>query len=414
MPSLKRQVKRETRVAKVSCEAARRQLNGLPVVGKTMPEVLPKPPASRPVSPDGVYKRVAGPGLQHKTSVFVPVVDRTGKPIMPTIPSRARRWIKTGKATLFWKKGVFCVRLNVEPSGRELQPIAVGIDPGSKKEGFTVKSEAHTYLNVQADAVIRVKDHVETRRQMRRGRRFRKTPCRKPRGNRARGSLPPSTKARWQWKLRVCNWLTKMFPVEVFVVEDIKAVTKGQHRWDVSFSPLQVGKEWFYKELVRLAAVETKSGGETKELRDGLGLRKIGNKQAEVFEAHCIDSWVLADWWTGGHTTPDNTRLLCVTPLRFHRRQLHRLEPEDGGIRKPYGGTRSLGFKRGSLVKHPKYGPTYVGGLLKDRISLHSVATGKRLTQQAKPCDCQFLTFNSWRAALLPMPEGWGLRAAKL
>jgi hypothetical protein len=33
-----------------------------------------------------------------------------------------------------------------EPSSREYQPIAVGIDPGSKKEGFTIKSEAHTYL----------------------------------------------------------------------------------------------------------------------------------------------------------------------------------------------------------------------------------------------------------------------------
>ena len=83
--------------------------------------------------------------------MFIPVVDKDQKPLMPTIPSRARRWIKTGRATPFWKKGIFCIRLNEEPSGRKTQDIAVGIDPGSKKEAFTVKSEAHTYLNIQTD-----------------------------------------------------------------------------------------------------------------------------------------------------------------------------------------------------------------------------------------------------------------------
>ena len=90
--------------------------------------------------------------------MFVPVVDRNNKPLMPTKPSRARKWIESGKATPFWKKGIFCVRLNVEPSSRHLEPIACGIDPGSRKEAFTVKSESHTYLSIQADAVTWVKD----------------------------------------------------------------------------------------------------------------------------------------------------------------------------------------------------------------------------------------------------------------
>jgi hypothetical protein len=42
-------------------------------------------------------------------------------------------------------QGVFCVRLNVEPSAREMQPTAVCIDPGSKKEGYSVVAVAHTY-----------------------------------------------------------------------------------------------------------------------------------------------------------------------------------------------------------------------------------------------------------------------------
>jgi hypothetical protein len=225
--------------------------------------------------------------------MFVPVVDRNQQSLMPTTPSRARRWIKTGKATPFWKKGVFCVRLNVEPSDQEAQPTAVGIDPGSKKEGWSVKSAAHTYLNIPADAVTWVQEHVEQRRQMRRARRYRKTPCRQPRFNRARGGISPSTKARWQWKLRLASWLSKLFPITTVVVDDIKAKTTGKWRWDVSFSPLEVGKRWFYEQLAKLAQVVTRSGWETKQMRDALGLKKTGKKTAEVFEAHCVDAWVL-------------------------------------------------------------------------------------------------------------------------
>lgn len=332
--------------------------------------------------------------------LFVPVVDKNQKPLMPTTPNRAATWIKFGKATPFWKRGIFCVRLNIEPSSRILQPIAVGIDPGSKKEGFSLKSEAHTFLNIQATAVTWVKDALEVRRNMRRARRFRSTPCRKPRFNLAKGGLLPSTKARWQWKLRICNWLSKVFPITNFVVEDIKAVTKGKRRWDLSFSPLEVGKEWFYGELSRLGEVTLKQGWETKELRDFCGLKKSNKKMAEVFESHCIDSWVLANSCVGGHIQPDNTCLLCMTPLRFHRRQLHALQPSMGGVRRPYGSTRSLGFKRGSLVKYLKIGLAFVGGYTKGKLSLHSVSSGERIYRSAKPEETKFLTFNSWRTAI--------------
>ena len=117
------------------------------------------------------------------------------------------------------------------------------------------------------------------------------------------------------------------------------------------------------------------------------------------FEAHCVDSWVLANSWVGGHTKPDNKTMLLITPLRFHRRQLHAMKPTKGGIRKPYGGTCSLGFKRGSWVKHSKHRLCYVGGTMGDRISLHSMQDGKRLCQNAKPEDCEFLAYASWRMA---------------
>jgi hypothetical protein len=330
---------------------------------------------------------------------------------MPTTPSRARRWIKSGKATPFFKKGVFCVRLNIESSNKNTQPIAIGIDPGSKREGFTVKSRKYTYLNIQTHAVDWVKNHVEIRRNMRRARRFRKTPCRQNRRNRLANKvkLPPSTKARWQWKLRICKWLASLFPLSVFVVEDIKAKTwKGACKYNVMFSPLEVGKQWFYSELRQLANLETRSGFDTYQTRQELGLKKSKNKLSNKFDAHCVDSWALANWYVEGHAKPDNTSLIEIIPLEFHRRQLHRLQHAAGHIRSRYGGTMSAGLKRGSVVRHPKYGFSYVGGWQEsptkkdpDRkiISLHSLDTGKRLCQNALPADCKFLSYNSWRIA---------------
>jgi hypothetical protein len=199
-------------------------------------------------------------------------------------------------------------------------------------------------------------------------------------------------------KLRIASWLSKVYPITKFVVEDIAAKTiRGARKWNSSFSPLEVGKKWFYSLLREIAPVETKEGYETKELRDNLGLKKSSNKLAETFDAHCVDSWVLANSYVGGHTQPENESMLLTVPLMFHRRQLHKLQPAKGGIRSPYGGTRSMGFKRGSLVKHPKWGLAYVGGTSGDRISLHCVATGRRLCQNAKPAECKFFCFNSWR-----------------
>ena len=135
-------------------------------------------------------------------------------------------------------------------------------------------------------------------------------------------------------------------------------------------------------------------------------MKKSKNKLSNKFEAHCVDSWVLANWFVCGHKKPDNIQLIEVIPLEFHRRQLHRLQHSAGHIRSRYGGTISAGFKRGSVVKHPKLGFCYVGGwqespTKKDpsrkTISLHNLITGKRLTQNAMPKDCQFKTYVSWR-----------------
>jgi hypothetical protein len=330
---------------------------------------------------------------------FVPVLSSTGQRLMPCHAARARELVRKGKAVSRFDRGLFYIRLLERESGNT-QPIAVGIDPGSKKEALTIKSEAHTLLNIQADAVTWVKDAEETSTQMRRARRSRKCPYRERRSNRNINTkkLPPSTRSRWGWKLRLCRWLARYYPITVFAVEDIAAVTKkGRRLWNQSFSPLEIGKQWFYRELGEIAPVKTRRGYETKALRDTLGLKKSRQKMSDKFEAHCVDSWVLANEQVGGYPSLDNKFVLYIVPLHFHRRQLQVFQPDKGGVRKLYGGTRSLGFKRGSWVNHSKYGVCYVGGSSRERISLHAMQDGKRLCRNAKPVDLRVLCTASWR-----------------
>ena len=338
--------------------------------------------------------------------MFVPVKTKDGQVLMPMRASRARKLIKRGEATPYWSNGIFSIRLNKEPSDRDTQEIAIGVDPGSKKEGFTVKSEKHTYLNVQADAHNKVGKKVAKRRELRRSRRSRKRPNRKNRMNRLANKqrIPAGTRARWHWRLRILDWLAQIYPITYVCVEDIKARTKQyQKKWNQSFSPLEVGKSWFYSEVEKHWTLFTLQGHQTKELRDRLGLKKSSNKFAESFDAHCVDSWVLA-YYTVGGAIVDNTSVFCISPISIERRSLHRQIPQKGGRRSRYGGTRCLGLSKGTLVKHVKHGLAVVCGYMNKYLCLQPIEGGKRLTRTAKISDCKVLKKLNFRYKSVSTP----------
>ena len=336
----------------------------------------------------------------------VPVVDSRRRPLMPCSPKRARKLVERGDATPFWSGGVFCVRLNREPSGRDLQEVVVAVDPGSKREAYSVKSKAHDLLNVTADAQDWVGRKLEGRRSLRRARRYRKTPWRSPRRSNDRPDrIPTGTRARWEWKYRVLSWLAKLYPVGQVVVEDVAAVTKkGKRRWNAAFSPLEVGKRWLYGLVRARWPLVLVKGHETGALRGMLGLRKSRQKLADVWEAHCVDTWALAWAEVGGVPLPKHRNMLRIVPIQRQRRCLFKANTLKGGIRRPYGGTNKGGLKTGTLVRSGRYGLCYTGGASAGGLSLHHHETGKRLTQGAKVADLKVLRPLAWRAAPVSSP----------
>lgn len=337
----------------------------------------------------------------------IPVVDTRGVQLMPCTPAKARHLFKSGKARPKRNKfGLFFVQLCYEQDP-DNQPLVAGIDPGSKFEGYSVVGTKDTVLNLMVEASNHVKDALETRRMMRRARRHRKWRRPKRFDNRLnrKWRVPPSTRSRWEAKARIIMQLHKVLPLTDVVVEDVQAVTRAGKggKWNGAFSPIQVGKEHLYRLLREMGlAVHTREGWQTKALREKLALKKTKSKSKQSFESHAVDAWVMAASVSGAEK-PTCTRLWYVIPTHLHRRQLHRLQAAKGGMRKSYGGTRSLGLKRGTLVRHTKYGRCTVGGVDRKRntISLHDYQTNKRLTQGAKVEACRILTWVAFRSWLV-------------
>jgi hypothetical protein len=339
----------------------------------------------------------------------VPVVDVRGIPLMPCTPPKARALLTAGKARPKRNKlGLFYLQLTYvqEPNN---QPLVVGIDPGSSFEGYSVVGTKETVCNLMIEAPTHVKKAVQARRTMRRGRRFRlwRRPCRVNNRLAQKHRLPPSTRSRWEAKARIVRHLATMLPLTDAAVEDVQAATRpgSGRQWNAAFSPVQVGKEHLYRLLKHQGLMlHLYSGIVTSQLRERDGLVKTHQKDAQTFSSHAVDAWVLAATTSGG-PAPTCTRVWYGVPHHLHRRQLHRLEAAKGGIRKPYGGTQSLGFKRGTIVQHPTHGRCTVGGYdrEKQRVSLHAYKTNKRVTQRAKPADCRPLTTIAFRCWLVPV-----------
>jgi len=337
---------------------------------------------------------------------------------MPTTEARARKWIESGKAIKRWSDcGQFYVQLTVEPSGRSTQDVVVGIDPGKKYSGIGVQSAkvtlytAHLVLPFQT-----VRDRMDARRMMRRGRRgrrinrkvaFAQRAHRQKRfANRRQGKLAPSIRANRQLELRIVSELCKFYPVKEIRYEYVRAdvdLTSGRKgaRSGKGFSAVMVGQKWMLKQLEQFAPVVTIEGYQTASTRKYLGLTKNkADKSKAEFNTHAVDGVSIAashfveyrkyhkvgedgaDWFGSVSITPAPFFVVRRPPIS--RRQLHLMIPAKGGLRRKYGGTTTRhGVRKGDLAKAEMAGRActgWVSGDTQKQISV-SDASWKRLGQ---------------------------------
>ncbi len=192
-----------------------------------------------------------------------------------------------------------------------------------------------------------------------------------------------------------------MYKIAYIAIEDIAAKTiKKARKWNINFSPIEVGKNWFYESLRSLGYKIFKyKGYDTSQMRIDYGLKKNSQKNKKCFYTHCVDSWCLATEVIGGLLKPEHTFVKFLKPLRYYRRKLHEILPKKDNFRRLYGGTLSLGIKRGTLVKHLKFGLALIGGTSNNKLSLHYLITNKRFCRNTKIEDLKILTNLKWLVA---------------
>ncbi len=336
----------------------------------------------------------------------VAVINKEGFPLMPTKPSRARRWLKSGKA-IIWKNklNVFAVQLVID-ADCDTQPVVVGIDPGKLYTGLAVQSKkcthwlGHIYLPFQ-----KIKDRLEQRRMMRRGRRGRRINRNIPYSQRAHRQarfdnrrskkIPPSIKANRDLEYRILDLLSDIFPLLEVVVETVKA------RGNKAFSPVMVAQKWQINRLQKDYIVQVKEGWETAQLRTQLKLKKQKTNKADaVIETHAVDGIALASsqfinyqitnlnsrGWVGEvNITPCKLTVIRRPPIS--RRQLHLMVPSKDGKRRKYGGTVTRhGLRKGDYVEARQGDKTVTGWVSGDTKTQVSVSdqNWKRLGQFSK------------------------------
>jgi 5-methylcytosine-specific restriction endonuclease McrA len=166
------------------------------------------------------------------------VLDTHKRPLNPVHPGRARMLLKQGKAAVF-RRFPFTIILKEEVKG-EVEPLRLKIDPGSKTTGMALV-EAGTGEVVWAGEIehrgLQIKSALESRRQLRRGRRSRKTRYRQPRfDNRTRpeGWLPPSLMSRVYNIQAWVRRLSTFAPVSAFSLELVRFDTQKLENPDIS------------------------------------------------------------------------------------------------------------------------------------------------------------------------------------
>jgi 5-methylcytosine-specific restriction endonuclease McrA len=180
-------------------------------------------------------------------SVFV--IGSTQKPLMPCRPARARKLLSAGRAAVY-RLHPFTIILKDRADG-DTQDVEIKIDPGSKttgialvghfgRQGATVLFGAN--LNHRGPAI---KNNLESRRSLRRGRRGRKTRYREARFlNRSRpaGWLPPSVESRVKNVESIAAKLAARCPIARASVELVKFDTQALQNPEISGTGYQQGE----------------------------------------------------------------------------------------------------------------------------------------------------------------------------
>ena len=175
------------------------------------------------------------------------VLSNTKKPLMPCHPARARELLGKGKAAVY-RMHPFTIILKFRDDG-DTQDIEFKIDPGSKTTGIALVAEFKRGRVLVWGANLQhrgqaIRNALESRRSLRRGRRGRNTRYRQARflnRTKPKGWLPPSLMSRVN---NISVWYQRLLgysPITTAEVETVRFDTQVMRDPGISGTEYQQG-----------------------------------------------------------------------------------------------------------------------------------------------------------------------------
>ena len=149
----------------------------------------------------------------------VAVMSKTGMRLMPTSEYRARKLLKSKKATVYGYHP-FTIQLTERETG-DVQPVEFCMDTGYLHIGMSVKSEKHEYLGMQVDTLTDEKQKHDSCRMYRRQRRSRKRYRQSRFNNRKRndGWIAPSLEHKKDIHIQIISRIYNVMPITNITLE---------------------------------------------------------------------------------------------------------------------------------------------------------------------------------------------------
>ncbi len=230
--------------------------------------------------------------------MFVCVINKHGKPLMPCKPKKARLLLKQGKAKVA-KRTPFTIQLLYGSSGYK-QPVTLGVDTGYKNIGLSATTENEVLFEAEAELRSDIVELLATRRGFRKSRRNRKTRYRKPRflnRHKPKGWLAPSVQNRIQNHLKLVKPAYSLMPITKIIVEVAQFDIQKIKNPNISGEEYQKGDQlgfWNVREYVLW--------------RDNHKCRLCNGKSKDPrLNVHHLESRKI------GGDSPDNLITLCET-----------------------------------------------------------------------------------------------------
>jgi hypothetical protein len=291
--------------------------------------------------------------MSGKHNIFVLGFD--GEPLTPTTNTKARKLLKGKQAKPKWNKfGQFGIQMLVK-TRKEKPKTILGIDNGTKFEGYTVSTDKENNFAVMWKLPDKKKlvKKLKERRILRRARRQRNCRRRKCRfQNRKETFIAPSQKQIIDSRLKCMKELCKCYAFDNVAIEDVRFNHRDK-KWGRNFTAVEIGKtiidNFFINKGIK---IDKFLGHQTQELRKKFGYHKTHSDKSKVdFRTHCSDALAIStEVLDNGFIPPSDNFIYVDDNYRCIRRRLHDSQYSKGNIRYPFSTGNFKGIRKGTII----------------------------------------------------------------